>query len=212
MQYSLHGAVECAEVNDDREVEIQIAPVGKWKHPTYGDIEITEDHCKQAADYFSTVGAEVQMNYEHQRGAASGWIKRLTHKAGKGLFGLVKFTKKCAEMVRDGEYKYISPELIFNGKDKKSGSPVPVRVYGAAVTNTPYFDGMQPLSNFGESREPAWYFTETQVDCQTPEAGKEKNVMDKETLEKMGIVIKGEEKPEEALLQAFTEQKKRNSI
>lgn len=91
--------------------------------------------------------ATVQFNldYEHQAmladkngqpAPASGWASAFEWRAGVGLFALnVQWTPNAQRMIEGGEYKYISPVIVF---DKATGE---VRdVLNASLVNIPNLD------------------------------------------------------------------------
>lgn len=63
-----------------------------------------------------------------------------------GLWTKVKFTPRAADMVRAGEYRYTSPVWLLNKPDPVSGEKVPARFHSVALTNTPFQDGLTPVS------------------------------------------------------------------
>lgn len=59
-----------------------------------------------------------------------GWFSKFVASA-KGLFGLLKLTKKGREMIEGREYRHVSPVFALN-EDKE-----PIRLLSVAATNTP---------------------------------------------------------------------------
>ncbi len=54
-------------------------------------------------------------------------------------------TKRGADLLTEGAYKYFSPEIIFSKKDEETGENVKDLLVGGAFTNRPFFKAMQPL-------------------------------------------------------------------
>ncbi|MDP3225224.1 MAG: phage protease, partial [Rubrivivax sp.] len=91
--------------------------------------------------------ARVQFNldYEHQSmlseqngqpAPASGWATAFEWRDGVGLFALnVQWTAKAKEMIEAGEYKYISPVIVY---DKQTGEVIDV--LNASLVNIPCLD------------------------------------------------------------------------
>ena len=196
--------------------EIQIAPLGKWMHSGYGEMNIKDEDLADAVNEFeASKRAEIQMNYDHKEGKASGWIKRLIHKVGQGLFAMVKFTPTAIDFIRNQEYKYISPEWYTNFKDKNTKGRVwKMRIAGAALTNIPYFDGMKPVEVFSEQTQTLYMADEVdeaqeiadaaniEVDVQQ-NLSEEKDKMDLEKIKK-ALGIEGEVS-EDAIVERFSE-------
>lgn len=153
------------EVTEDVQ-EIPVAPLGKFYHPRYGEIEITEDKCKEAVDYFNMpeTSKEIQANFEHNSDRNAGWLKKLIFKTGKGLFGIVKRGKQLIDEHKNGNYRFISPEIFFNTINKFTGKPLSMRVSGVAFTNKPFFENMAPVVPFDDSQTQTWFFTDEAED------------------------------------------------
>lgn len=91
--------------------------------------------------------ARVQFNldYEHQSmlseqngqpAPASGWATAFEWRDGVGLFALnVQWTARAKEMIEAGEYKYISPVIVY---DKETGQVIDV--LNASLVNIPNLD------------------------------------------------------------------------
>lgn len=89
---------------------------------------------------------QIPIDYEHQidfaakngkPAPAAGWIKGLQARAD-GIWGQVKWTKKAAQHIASGEYRYISP-VLFIAKGEIKYLP------RAALTNTPNLNELTAL-------------------------------------------------------------------
>jgi len=130
--------------------EIQIVPVGDYNHPEYGEFSITEKDLNKIIKNFNKMENDIPIDYEHQtltgeEAPAAGWIKKLFKKVNEGIWAVVEWTDKAKEYIKNKEYRYISPVINFNATDKESGKVIGARVHSIALTNTPWFDGMQPI-------------------------------------------------------------------
>jgi len=155
--FDLSSAIQhFADPEGNRIIEMQVTPVGTFFHPTLGKIEITNEMNQAAADYFDRSPArEIGTDFNHgssvqgatrKQGEASGWIKRLVNKVGRGLFATWRATKTAAGDIANEKYKYFSPSLDFNIRNKFTGKPLLMRIASGGLTNRPFFEGMQPLS------------------------------------------------------------------
>lgn len=61
------------------------------------------------------------------------------------MFATLELTKKGAELLNEGAYKYFSPEIVFQKKDEETGKVQKNLLIGGAFTNRPFFKAMQPL-------------------------------------------------------------------
>lgn len=98
----------------------------------------TQEALSQIADELNSTETEVLMDKDHasarkglERDTQSlGWFSKFVASA-KGLFGLLKLTKKGREMIEGREYRHVSPVFALN-EDKE-----PIRLLSVAATNTP---------------------------------------------------------------------------
>lgn len=129
-------------------VELQIARVGKWDHPMYGEIEITKDSIDEMKQNFDDnarwIEIAVDENHEWNH-RALGWFRKVTKKGEDALFATIELTKKGAELLTEWAYKYFSPEIVFNKHDEESWEIIKNLLIGGAFTNRPFFKAMQPL-------------------------------------------------------------------
>ena len=92
------------------------------------------------------------VDYEHQTqfsekngqpAPAAGWINKdsLEWVEGVGLFASIEWTDRAKEYIDNGEYRYISSNIRYDGK-----TGMITDVCGAALTNNPAIDGMKPVA------------------------------------------------------------------
>lgn len=133
--------------------EIQVAKIGEWKgHPT-GSFKITETIIKEMIKNFEAGERDVVVDYQHlslDGGAddarAAGWTKKLVNKGKDGLWAVVEWTKKAAEMIKEKEYRYISPEFHLNYSSKETKKKQGATLLAIALTNRPFLEGMAPVA------------------------------------------------------------------
>jgi phage I-like protein/cation transport regulator ChaB len=126
---------------------IPVAKTGKWKHPEYGEFAITDKDLSEIEANFGTVREALPpVNYEHNEGVdasvgAAGWVQKVWRDDGK-LLGEVYWTKEGWNKVEEGAFKYISPEIRFNYKDKENGESKGTVLVGAALTTKPWIEDL----------------------------------------------------------------------
>lgn len=136
--------------------EIQAFKFGEFDHPVYGMTSITPEVVQKFADGFNdkVYGQEIPISYEHfgmdsAKGMkAAGWVRGVRI-ADDGMHWTVAFTEEAAKEIKDGAWKYFSPEYMDIWKDPESGILHTYVMSGGALTNRPFFKGMIPL-NFSE--------------------------------------------------------------
>lgn len=141
---------------DSNTGEVQFAHVGEWLGHPAGPFKITANDIDSMVNAFNAQANPTVIDYEHQslrdgapgNGRAAGWIKSLERRdgaEGPELWGTVEWTQPAADMIRAGEYKFISPVIDFAAIDRKSGDPIGCEMMNAALTNNPFFDGQAPV-------------------------------------------------------------------
>lgn len=187
---------------------IPIAITGTWARAGR-KFSITLDHLKQMMSNFAKRrNGEVNLDYDHAseqpevaRGAeipSAGRIVSLEEpeKLASGqhvLWGLCEPTDRAQELVRNREYRYISPAINFHGEDKETGDDQGATLTSVALTNRPFLEEMPQV----QLSDPTYQLIDTNsvhvdgadpkfsVDPQqTGDAGKEKS-MKKYTVRKI---------------------------
>jgi phage I-like protein len=157
--------------------EIMVAPFGKWKGYTTDDgslveFEITKELAAKAVEYHRSLkqrfpSRDLVIDYEHQTGddsqaPAAGWIESDIYLKDDGLYARVKeWTAKAAEYIRNKEYRYLSPVLVYNSPDKQTGVRVPLRLVNVALTNEPFIDSIKPITAKDNTVPTIIYLTDT---------------------------------------------------
>lgn len=130
-------------------VRVQIMRTGKWDHPSYGEVKITKKVIQDVVSNFSNrerkIDLAVDENHEPDHKALAWFRDLVTENDGNDLYADVELTKKGADILNDGSYKYFSPEIVFHKIDEESGKPQSNLLIGGAFTNRPFFKDMQPL-------------------------------------------------------------------
>lgn len=137
--------------SDGVPTEIHIVPLGQYEHEMYGNFTIADADIDNMIQNFNNHENDLVIDFEHQtltgeKAPAAGWIYAI-EKREDGIWAVdVKFTKSAIEHIRSEEYRYISPVIDFQALDKTTGNGIGAKIHSIALTNTPWFDGMQPLA------------------------------------------------------------------
>ncbi|MDO8776208.1 MAG: phage protease [Burkholderiaceae bacterium] len=132
--------------------DVHLLPVGEFVgrdgRPGKGlTWKLSDQQGRTLAAKLTARHARVQFNldYEHQSmlseqngqpAPASGWATAFEWRDGVGLFALnVQWTARAKEMIEAGEYKYISPVIVY---DKETGQVIDV--LNASLVNIPNLD------------------------------------------------------------------------
>ena len=142
---------------DGKPARIQVFKVGKWAHPTYGDISITPDDLQTIVKNYETTKRAVVLDYDHgtdtgeapEDRKAAGWLKDLRVE-DDGLWGDFSLTDEASEYVQKGEYRFFSPTWVSNFANKETGEEQGMTLLRGALTNNPFIDGMHPAVALSE--------------------------------------------------------------
>jgi Mu-like prophage I protein len=155
------GLVELSDAaNDTGPKWIQVAKVGSWAGHPAGQFQLTEKEFGEVvANFKATTNQRIPIDFEHaseadpnkgeiaNKGApAQGWILDLDNRAAAGLWALVDWLPLARGYIQGGQYKYCSPAIRFNSKDRVTGNPIGARMTSLGLTNTPFLDGMQSIA------------------------------------------------------------------
>ncbi len=119
-----------------------VEPKGKQKFTVDGEART------DIMDAYGQNKTDLAIDYEHQslsgsEAPAAGWIEGIENRGdgpGGGIWAKVRWTDRAKTYLRNREYRYISPVVLI----KKATGKV-VELLGAALTNLPAIDGMEPV-------------------------------------------------------------------
>lgn len=143
----------------DGPVWIQIAKTGTFRGYKDGAFTLDSKTFDEIVRNFNgTENKRVPIDFEHASEAkatdgtipvlgapAQGWITALDNR-GSELWGQVEWGELAQRYIKDGSYKYLSPAIRLNQRDRETGLPIGARLTSAALTNIPFLDGMKALA------------------------------------------------------------------
>lgn len=135
------------DISSDDDSWIEILRTGKWNHPQYGKIEVSEHDLDQFIQNFknNVRGVDLAVDQAHKPDeGAAGWFKELK-KQGSSLLARVEWTPLGKWLVENGVFRYFSPEFSFKYKDPEKGTEYRNVLFGGALTNRPFIKGMSPV-------------------------------------------------------------------
>jgi hypothetical protein len=143
---------------DDGPTWIQALPLGTYQHPQYGEIKISPERVQAFATNLSTkvIDKQPDIDYDHKKRVdhAAGWVEAAEARPD-GLWIQVNWTPKARQMLKDGEYRYFSPEFIDEWKHPKTQAVHKDVLLGGALTNRPFLKDILPI-NLSEVFENAY--------------------------------------------------------
>ena len=174
---------------------LQAFPVGEYTHEVYGKIKMTVERARNmATNIVSKVrGIDLAIDYGHDSGGeAAGWVTSAEARHD-GLWLFVEWTQAAAVSIREGKYRYFSPEYMDEWTHPQSGDKFKDVMVGGGLTNRPFLKNILPV-NLSE--------IEGHTD---PQATKQEGGGMEELLEKLRKALKLDDGVEEdAILEALT--------
>lgn len=131
---------------------MHVSDVGEWEGHSVGPFALTRDAFVQCIEAMRTCETPAPVDYDHsslrpldgQPTPAAGYILDLSIR-DDGLYALVEFTQRAAEMVRAGEYRFCSGVFVWDAADRKTGDPIPCQLDSIGLTNKPFIDGQHAI-------------------------------------------------------------------
>jgi hypothetical protein len=167
-------------------VWIQIAKSGTFAGHPSGPFRLDEAvFADIVKNFYATENRAVPIDFEHASEApatdgsiptegapAQGWIRELKI-VGSDLWALVEWGELARAYIREGKYRFISPAIRFNARDRVTGKIIGARLTSAGLTNSPFLDGMAPLTASDRGGEyaysPAEYMPQIRQALRLPE-------------------------------------------
>jgi hypothetical protein len=127
----------------------QALRVGQWEYPDLEEgLTITAETLLAIKKAFDdrVKGPVAPLNLEHDDDRPVGWVKGLElSDDGQALYALFEITEPdIREKVKNGTYRYLSSELLFNWRDPETKQEYDV-LDGLALTVRPYIKNMDPI-------------------------------------------------------------------
>jgi len=153
--------------------EVPVCVAGSWVKEGH-QLSITVDDLEvMVRNFEKRKNDQVVIDYEHasehpeiSRGGpvpAAGWIHELRIGSsgdrgigrsddsmtrstdGQILLALVEWTPEAERMIRGGQYRFFSPAIDWNYKDKSTGEPQGTTLTSGALTNHPFLEELPPI-------------------------------------------------------------------
>ena len=132
------------EIKNETTLDLVIARTGVWLGHSAGELIITQENLQQIKTNFDARKIDCVIDYEHQsleagENPAAGWVKALRIE-DDCVIGTISWNTKAKEMIKAGEYKYLSPTFINPYIDPITGQKKGMFLHSIALTNTPFLD------------------------------------------------------------------------
>jgi phage I-like protein len=92
----------------------------------------------------------VDLEHQSSLSGAAGWISKVEVRGGDGAFATIDLNDRGQELVAKDAYRYFSPEYYDKWVDPATNKEFTNLLIGGALTNRPFFKGMQPVAVMSE--------------------------------------------------------------
>jgi phage I-like protein len=125
--------------------------VGEYLHPIHGKIQFTPDRLLRFAESVKRKvrGIDLDIDYDHKTdptkgNEAAGWVKDAKVE-GDTLKLLVDWTQSAVQKIKEGAYRYFSPEFQDSWTDAAGNTHQDV-LFGGGLTNRPFLKDLLPVN------------------------------------------------------------------
>ena len=161
-----------SETDNPEIIKVVACVVGKWKHWSDEDFEITEHDLENIKKNFEKSKRPVLFDYDHDclswgncKSKAAGWGISMSINEGKLIVDM-KPTPAGMAMIKNQEYRYLSPVYVMSSKRKDRV----VTLHSVALTNIPFLKELPAIMNsLGDQRSPLQIKNEKEGETNMPE-------------------------------------------
>lgn len=126
---------------------VHALPIGQYKHPLYGTIDINAERAKNFADGVKAKvrGIDPSINYVHDNNnVAAGWVKDAENRID-GVWLFVEWVSDAAKAITEKKWRYFSAEYADEWEDTQGKKHKDV-ILGGALTNRPFMKNLVPIN------------------------------------------------------------------
>lgn len=147
-------ALGAESISDDGRQWIHVMPEATEARNGDWFFTIERADLEAYAEYIKANPDRIPVDYDHagagHRGGSSraaGWFTGDAQVRDDGLWAEIRWTPKAKQEIKDGEYRFISPEFTFANKDKKTGLMTKAKeLMASTLTNRPFFRQLNPVT------------------------------------------------------------------
>lgn len=148
-----------AEISGDGTSWIEVMPIAEKARNGPHFFTITAEDLTAAASYIQANPDRIPVDYDHagaEGGStkAAGWFTGNAEVRGESLWAEVKWTPAAVQEIRDGSFRFVSPEWEMETKDSKTGLWTTFKALAAAtLTNRPFFSELEAVTARAEPEQ-----------------------------------------------------------
>jgi len=148
-------ALAADQIDDEGRQWIEVMPIADKARNGPWYFTITAADLETYAESIRANAGKTPIDYDHEgaKGStrAAGWFtgdaEVRTTDGEPRLWAQVEWTPKAQQEIRDGEFRFLSPEFDFEEKEPKSGLLTKAKeIVAATLTNRPFFSELAPVT------------------------------------------------------------------
>src|SRR6185369_9624565 len=131
---------------------IEVMPIAEKAKNGPHYFTITAEDLQSAADYIQANPDRIPVDYDHSASEggstkAAGWFTGNAEVRDGSLWAEVNWTPAAVQEIRDGSFRFVSPEWAMENKDPKTGLWTMFKeLVAATLTNRPFFSEMAAVT------------------------------------------------------------------
>jgi hypothetical protein len=123
--------------------------LGSFYHPIHGEIKVTPERISRFAKNLTDRirGIDTAIDYDHRAhgGDAAGWVRKAEPRSD-GLWVFVEWTKSAYAKIKEGAYRYFSPEFVDEWEHPETRVKFQDVLLGGGITNRPFLKNLVPIN------------------------------------------------------------------
>lgn len=135
--------------------DVQLFRTGTFFHEEYGKFSIDPKMLQEMVTNFQSKvrGVDIAIDYKHaSEDIAAGWVKEVyLSEDGSELWAKVEWTPTGEKVLAEKEFRYLSPEFVYQYQDNESLKKFGAVLLGAGLTNRPVIKKMEPVVELSEA-------------------------------------------------------------
>jgi hypothetical protein len=151
IRFGYYADLRTIQLDEQGRGWIQAMRVGSYLHPLHGKLDFSLERVMRFADSVRNKvrGIDLDVDYDHKMDPtkgheAAGWIKDAKVE-GDALYLLVDWTQTALGKIKEGAYRYFSPEFKSKWTDAAGVEHQDV-LFGGGITNRPFLKDLLPLN------------------------------------------------------------------
>lgn len=154
-------AIGAEQINQQGLQWIEVMPTATEARNGPWFFTVDADDLEAYAESIRSSAGRIPVDYDHEGSTtggstkAAGWFTGQARVDGATLLAEVQWTPAAADAIRNGEYRFTSPEFSFQQRDEKTGLMTKAKqLLASTLTNRPFFKQLAALAAIESDADP----------------------------------------------------------